>query len=46
MQPASRDSKEFEDAIKEMGADPEIIAACEAIARDFAALESGRFPEE
>jgi hypothetical protein len=46
MQPTSRDSKEFEDAIKEMAADPEIIAECEAIARDFAALEAGRFSEE
>ena len=42
----SRDSKEFEDAIKEMGEDPEILAECEAIARDFAALESDRWSEE
>jgi hypothetical protein len=46
MRPTSRDSKEFEDAIEEMAADPEIIAECEAIARDFATLESDRFPEE
>ncbi len=46
MQPASRDSKEFEEAIQEMGADPEILAKCEAIARDFAALELDRRSEE
>jgi|HubBroStandDraft_1064217.scaffolds.fasta_scaffold115713_4 hypothetical protein len=46
MQPTSRDTKEFEGAIKEMAAAPEIIAECEAIAREFAALESDRFPEE
>jgi hypothetical protein len=46
MQPTSRDSKQFEDAIKEMAADPQIIAECEAIARDFAALESRRLSEE
>jgi hypothetical protein len=46
MQPMSRDSKEFEDAIKEMAEDTEIMAECEAIARDFAALESDRWSEE
>jgi hypothetical protein len=46
MQPASRDSKEFEDAINEMAADPEIIAECEAIARDFAAFELDVLPED
>ena len=46
MQPTSRDSEKFEDAMKEMGADPEILAECEAIARDFAALESDRWSEE
>ena len=46
MQQTSPDSKEFEDAIREMAADPQIMAECEAIARDFAALESDRFSEE
>jgi hypothetical protein len=46
MQPTSRDSKEFEDATQEMAADPEILAECEAIARDFATLESDRCSEE
>jgi hypothetical protein len=46
MQPTSRDSKKFEEAMKEMGADPEILAECEAIAHDFAALESDCLSEE
>jgi hypothetical protein len=46
MQPASRDSQEFEKAIKEMGTDREILAECEAIARDFTALESDCWSEE
>jgi hypothetical protein len=46
MQPASRGTEEFEQAIKEMAAAPEIIAECEVIARDFATLESDRFSEE
>jgi hypothetical protein len=46
MQPTSRNSRQFEDAIREMAADPGIIAECEAIARDFAAVESDRFSEE
>jgi hypothetical protein len=46
MQPTSRDAKQFEEAIKQMAADPQIVAECEAIARDFAALELDRLPEE
>ena len=46
MQSISRDAKQFEEAIEEMAADPQIIAECEAIARDFVALESDRLPEE
>jgi hypothetical protein len=46
MQPTSRDSKEFEDAVKEMAADPEIQAECQAVARDFAAFELDGLPED
>jgi hypothetical protein len=45
MQPTSRDSKEFQDAIKEMGKDPEILVECEAIAREFAPREWDGLPE-
>jgi hypothetical protein len=46
MQSNSLDAKQFEEALKEMAADPQIVAECEAIARDFAALELDRLPEE
>jgi hypothetical protein len=46
MQPTSRDTKESEDAIKEMAADPQIQAECEAIAREFAAFELYGLPED
>ena len=46
MQSNSLDAKQFDEALKEMAADPQIIAECEAIARDFAALESDRLPEK
>ena len=32
--------------MREMGAGPEILEECEAIARDFAALESDHWSEE
>ena len=34
------DEKEFERAMQEVAADPQIQAECEAIARDFAQCES------
>ena len=36
--------EEFETAIREMAADPQIQAECEAIARDFAEFESDGLP--
>ncbi len=38
--------EEFEAAIREMAADPQIRAECEAIARDFAELESDVLPND
>jgi hypothetical protein len=46
MQSNSPDARQYEEAIKAMAADSQIIAECEAIVRDFAALESDRWPEE
>lgn len=39
------DAKEFEIAIQEMAADPQIQAECEAIAWDFAGTESDGLPD-
>jgi hypothetical protein len=46
MQPTLRDAKEFEKAMREMAADPQIQAECEAMARDFAAFELDGLPED
>lgn len=39
-------TEEFEAAIREMAADPQIRAECEAIARDFAQFESDGLPND
>lgn len=39
-------TEEFEAAIREMAADPQIRAECEAIARDFAEFESDGLPND
>jgi hypothetical protein len=39
-------TEEFETAIREMAADPQIRAECEAIARDFAEIEFNRLPND
>jgi len=45
--PATKDdAKEFEMAMQEMAADPQIQAECEAIARDFATCESDGLPND
>jgi hypothetical protein len=40
------DAKEFEIAMQEMAADPEVRAACEAIASEFAPCESDGLPDD
>jgi hypothetical protein len=42
----ANDTEEFETAMREMAADPQIQAECEPIWRDFSALESGRVSVE
>jgi hypothetical protein len=39
-------AKAFEQAMREMGADPEIQAECRAIARDFAHTELDGLPDD
>ncbi len=40
------DDEEFETAMQEMAANPQIQAECEAIARDFAGTQSDGLPAE
>jgi hypothetical protein len=46
MQSNPNNAEEFETAMREMAADLQIQAECDAIARDFAALESDGFSAE
>jgi hypothetical protein len=40
------DAEQFEKAVRDMAADPQIQAECQAIARDFAALELDGLSED
>jgi hypothetical protein len=40
------DTEEFEAAIREMAADPQVRAECEEIARNFAEFESDGLPDD
>jgi hypothetical protein len=46
MSSTQNDAKEFEIAMQEMAADPQIRAECEAIAREFAPCESDGLPAD